>query len=640
MATRTLSFQKRARNPFSTPAWESSYTSSSGADLLGAEYYAISYKFSPYNGSDVQSVTNIVFKAVLGGDWAQSCTYNLYLYSQDPAGYSQQPSAGLLTESGPQTKDSDTNVIQWTISGSYASYSTLYVLIMVDYGSGQVTLNHGNSSIVENYTAKAIPQISFGNIGKTDTGMSIPIYNGSNYNLTCTITAGTAEVPGNNALLYRGTSSNGVFNVPIDAVQWFNKAEITDSLVLPTTITVTGGNPSPISRAGYWQEDRQTEIDKMKPVITSLATQIQQAPGGATDYYPSTYIAGYSKCKVTAVITRPTLAGIYGVYLNYPGGATVIMEEDENNPGTYTGITAALTKDTEFTVSAVDMRNLRSDDSVQVTGVVAYVEPSVRIDLAYRCNYLGDETSGGSYYRIRVTPQISSRLTGNTVTELTVGLKGAPDSERHNLADPDDLQPYGFMADPKKAYAITIIIRDKISGQVLRDYTLKGKQRDLVMNHRGGLTHLGVGTTPEEEDVNSVELPKDGVFLLGGIPVQAFSIPLSGYTDGRSFEKDFIRVDNTERTAPVNAAAYFAIAPADMENYSNYPVMSAEGHDDFYKYYGWGGLRTVTILDEHRALVQVLEFQPKPGRIWFNARVKTPTEIRWSGWRYHPPTVI
>ena len=72
MATRTLSFQKRARNPFSTPAWESSYTSSTGTNLLGAEYYAISYKCSPYNGSDVQSVTNIVFKAILGGDWAQS----------------------------------------------------------------------------------------------------------------------------------------------------------------------------------------------------------------------------------------------------------------------------------------------------------------------------------------------------------------------------------------------------------------------------------------------------------------------------------------------------------------------------------------------------------------------------------------
>ena len=637
MATKTLSFQKRARSLFG--GWESDYTPSTSSDLLGDEYYAIVYRFSPYTGSDVQSISNIAFRAVLGGDWSQNCTYKLYLYSQDPAGYNQRPTAGLLTSTSG-SKGSNSNTITWTLAGSYASYSTLYLLIVVSYESGQITLNHGSSSLVETYTAKALPQIAFGTISTDASGMKIPIVNGSNYTLTCVITAGNNTTPGNNAELYRGTSSSGQFDVPINAVQWFNAAGITNSLSIPITISVSGNSPNSLNSSGTYQENRQDSIDSMKPVVSSISTQIQQAPGGATDYYPNTYIAGYSKTKVTAVVTRPTLAAIYGVYLNYPGGATVIMEEDENNPGTYTGITAALTKDTEFTVSVVDVRNLRKDGTVQVTGVVAYVEPYVSIDLAYRCDYLGDEKSGGSYYRIRVTPQISSRLTGNTVTELTVGLKDAPDSERHNLADPDDLQPYGFMADPKKAYQITIIIRDRISGQVLRDYTLKGMQRDLVLNHRGGLTHLGVGTTPEEEDVNSIELPKDGIFTLGGIPAQAFSIPLSDYTDGRSFEKDFIRVDNDERTAPVNAAAYFAIKPADMENYSNYPVMTTTEHDDYYKYYGWAGLRTVTILDEYRALVQVLEFQPIPGRIWFNARVKTPTEIRWSGWRYHPPTVI
>lgn len=647
MATITLSFQKRARSLFG--GWESDYTTSTGSDLLGEEIYAISYKFSPYKGSDVQTINSFAFTAVLGGDWAQECTYKLFLYTEDPAGYNSQPDDYIDNTSGStMVYDSSTGryvprqYFSWNITKYVNSYSEFYILIMVKYGSGEVTLNHGSSSIVENYTAKAIPQISFGTITGTDTGLRIPINNGSNYTLTCTITAGTQSSPGNNAQLYRGTSSNGVFDVPIDAVQWFNTAGITNSLELPITLTVTGGTPSPISTTGTWQEKRQTEIDNMKPVISSLSTQIQQAPGGATDYYPNTYIAGYSKTKVTAVITRPTLAEISGVYLNYPGGATVTMEEDENNPGTYTGITAALTKNTEFTVSVVDERSLRSDDTTQVAGVVPYVLPSVSIDPAntYRCDDQGVKTNGGDHYRIKVTEQINTNLEGNAVTELKVGLKGAPAAEMHNLLDPEDVQPYGTLPNPKKAYVITIIIRDKISDQVVRDYTLKGKQRDLVMNHRGGLTHLGVGTTPEEEDVNSVELPKDGVFLLGGIPAQAFSIPLSGYTDGRSFEKDFIRVDNDERTAPVNAAAYFAIKPADMENYSNYPVMSAEGHDDFYKYYGWGGLRTVTILDEYRALVQVLEFQPKPGRIWFNARVKTPTEIRWSGWRYHPPTVI
>lgn len=644
MATRTLSFQKRARNPFSTPAWESSYTSSTGTDLLGAEYYAISYQFSPYNGSDVQSVTNIVFKAVLGGDWAQSCTYNLYLYSKDPAGYSSQPTTNLLTSTSG-TKGSDKNVIQWTISGSYASYSTLYVLIMVDYGSGQVTLNHGSSSFVETYTAKALPQIAFGTISTDASGMKIHIVNGSNYTLTCVITAGNNTTPGNNAELYRGTSSSGQFDVPINAVQWFNAAGITNSLSIPLTIKVTGNSPNALNGSGTYQENRQASIDSMKPVVSSISTQIQQAAGAASQLYPNTYIAGYSKCKVTAVITRPTLATISTVYLSYPGGRTVTMTEDDpiNSPGTYSGTTfSALAKDTEFTVSVTDERGLRNTDTAQVTGVVPYVLPSVSIDPAntYRCNSEGVKTNGGNHYKIKVTAKINANLPNNAITELTVGLKGAPAAERYDITNGTTSSAFGTLSDPKKAYVLTIIIQDRISGQVVREYTLKGMQRDMVLAHHGGVTQLGVGTTPEEENQNSVELPKDGVFLLGGIPAQAFNIPYSDDTDGSSFGKDFLRVDYDERTAPTNASTYFFIIPDAMENYVNYPVMSYDGHDDYYKDCGWVGFRTVSILGKDLALVQIIEFMPIPGRIWINAHVKTLTENKWVGWKYHPPTVI
>lgn len=649
MATRSLSFQKRARNPFSTPAWESSYTSSTGTNLLGAEYYAISYKFSPYNGSDVQSVTNIVFKAVLGGDWAQSCTYNLYLYSQDPAGYNQQPSAGLLTSTYGE-KDSDKSVIQWTISGSYASYSTLYVLIMVDYGSGQVTLNHGSSSFVETYTAKALPQIAFGNIYTDASGMKIPIVNGSNYTLTCVITAGNNTTPGNNAELYRGTSSSGQFDVPINAVQWFNAAGITNSLSIPITIAVSGNSPNALNGSGTYQENRQASIDSMKPVISSITTQIQQAPGGATRDYPSTYIAGYSKAKITAVITCPTLAAISGVYLNYPGGATVTMEEDQNNPGTYTGVTAALTKDTEFTVSAVDTRSLRKDGTTQVTGVVAYVDPSVSIDLAYRCDDQGVETNGGDHYRINVTAQISTNLPNNAITELTVGLKGAPAIERNNItsgATSETLPPAsagdtGTLPQPKQAYVLTIIIQDKISGQVTREYTLKGMQRDLVINHDGGHTHIGVGTTPVGKDVeqyrDTIELPLDGLFLVGGIPVQAFHYPHKGPTgqsDDPPFGKDFHNV-SADRMGEANATCIFGFPASQLSQWSNVP------NDSEIQAKGWVGWREVFYLNADVSLVKITEIAPIGGRIWMCARNRRSSTqaYEWTLWGYISPTWV
>lgn len=648
MATKTLGFQKRARNPFSTTAWESSYTSSTGTNLLGAEYYAISYKFSPYNGSDVQSVTNIVFKAVLGGDWAQSCTYNLYLYSQDPAGYSSQPTNWLTRTSG--TKGSNTNVIQWTISGSYASYSTLYVLIMVDYGSGQVTLNHGSSSLVETYTAKALPQISFGTISETETGLSIPIVNGSNYSLTCVITAGNDNAPGNNAQLYRGTSSSGLFEVPIDAVQWFNMAEITNSLIIPVTITVTGGNPATLTGRGNYQEVRQASIDSLKPVVSTISTQIQQAAGAASQFYPNTYIAGYSKCKVTAVITRPTNAALSSVKLSYPGGTTITMEEVSGSPGTYAGTTsAALTKDTTFTVTAADARGLSGSGTKTVTGVVAYVLPSVNVDLAYRCDEQGVETNGGDHYRIKVTAKINANLPNNAITELTVGLKGAPAAERHNITNGTTSGALGTLSDPKKAYVITVIIQDKISGQIPAEYTLKGKQRDFVLNHDGGHTHLGIGTTPIGKDFSgykdTIELPNDGLFLVGGIPVQAFNYPhIAGKTsDNPCFGRDFHNV-SADRTGEANASAIFGFPASQYDSWSNLP-------DDPYdqqttptgiRTLGWAGWREVYWVNQDEVLVKITEIAPKTGRIWFCSRAKDSTthEYTWTRWKYLMPTTV
>ena len=660
MATRTLSFQKRARRLFG--GWESDYTTSTGSDLLGEEIYAISYKFSPYKGSDVQTINSFAFTAVLGGDWAQECTYKLFLYTKDPAGYDSQPDDYIDNTSGStMVYDSSTGryvprqYFSWNITKYVNSYSEFYILIMVKYGSGQVTLNHGNSSIVESYTAKAIPQISFGTITGTDTGLRIPINNGSNYTLTCTITAGTQSSPGNNAQLYRGTSSNGVFNVPIDAVQWFNTAGITNSLELPITLTVTGGTPSPISTTGTWQEKRQTEIDKMKPVIASLANQIQQAPGGATDYYPNTYIAGYSKTKVTAVITRPTLAEISGVYLNYPGGATVTMEEDENNPGTYTGITAALTKNTEFTVSVIDERSLRNDDTTQVTGVVAYVEPSVSIDLAYRCDDQGVETNGGDHYRIKVTAQINTNLPNNTIEELTVGLEGAPAAERHNITSgttssalpPAEAGDTGTLSNPKKAYVLTVIIRDKISDQVLRGYTLKGMQRDLVINHDGGHTHLAVGTTPVGKDMekyrDTIELPLDGLFLIGGIPVQSFNYPYRGATgqsDNPPFGKDFHNI-SSDRMGALNATCIFGFPASQYSSWSNVPEdpLDNQSTPSGIRTLGWIGWREVYFASDSIVLVKIVEFAPQAGRVWFCSRTKDSTthEYRWTQWKYLMP---
>ena len=479
---------------------------------------------------------------------------------------------------------------------------------------------------------------------------------GDRYNLT-----GTVKTRDGNTTLFTDTvDSNGIFHITVDTVRWFNAAGVTDSLSMPIRIEITGDSPNQLSSDNYsYREHRASAINSMRPTVSSITKLIQQ-PDGFPNDYASTYIAGFSKCKLTAVITRPTNALVSTVTLSYPGGRTVTMTPVSGRTDTYEGTTfSALAHDTTFTVTVTDARGLSNTGTESVAGVVPYVLPSVSIDPAntYRCNSQGVKTDGGDHYKIRVTAQIYTNLTNNTITELTVGLKSVPDGTPGRYPIPtngnisDTLPPVSAAAantlsQPKQAYVLTIIIQDRISGQVIREYTLKGLQRDLVLNHLGGLTHLGIGTTPVEDDQNSIELPKDGVFLLGGIPAQAFNIPYSNNTDGTSFNYDFLNVDLDERTAATNAAAYFAIPSEymsmDPPRYTNYPVMSYDGHDDFYKDSGWAGLRTVFVLDEYRALVQILELQPIPGRIWINTRVYGAgmVEPRWNGWKYHPPTAI
>lgn len=668
MATTTLSFQKRARNSLRSPAWDSTYTSSTGSDLMGADYgYVVVYKFSPYTGSNVQTVNSINFTAKLEGDTGQSCSYTLALYSTDPSGGNTRPSSGVLASTSASTS---TGTISWGISPSFASYSTLYVTIEVNYYSGQVSLSHGTSSIVENYTARALPQISFGTFVNTDTGFTIPINNGNNYTLTCVITAGNTTTPGNNAELYRSTSSNGRFEVPVTAVTWFDTAGITNSLYIPVTIKVTGGNPSQLTGQGTYQESRTSAINSMRPTVSIDDPEIVQPPGFPNDY-ASTYIAGFSKCMLTAVITRPTDALVSTVTLSYPGGRTVTMTPVSGSTDTYEGTTfSALATDTTFTITVTDERGLSNTGTESVTGVVPYVLPSVSIDPAntYRCNSQGVKTDGGDHYKIRVTPQISTIIidsdTGNDtnyITELTVGLKSIPDDDppgrypiptNGNISDtlpPVSATAANTLPQPKQAYVLTVIIQDRISGQVIREYTLKGLQRDLVLNHDGGHTHLGVGMTPIGKDISgykdTIELPSDGLFLLGGIPAQAFNYPhiAGGTSADPCFGHDFLNVA-ADRTGEANAAAIFGFPASDYSSWSNLPddPLDQQSPPTGIKTLGWMGWREVYFANQDVCLVKITEMAPKIGRVWFCSRGRNATthEYEWSLWSYLMPTAV
>lgn len=648
MATTGLSIDAKRYSVLFTGQW-SSWVSATGTNVVWAQNRAyVFHRVNLYKGNDVQSLTSVTISVPLvtsGG--ADNVGVRVAIFTSDVTGGSSFPSGGKAGPLETISYLSGTKTHTCTISLSGITSNTIYIGYYVDYSSGDVYVDTGGTSITETYTAIPQPQISFGTFVNTESGFTITINNGNNYTLTCVITAGNTTTPGNNAELYRGTSSNGRFEVPVNAVQWFNKAGITNSLYIPVTVKVTGGNPSQITATGNYQETRTSAKNSMRPVVSSSTTQIQQAAGAATTYYPRTYIAGYSKCEVTATITRPTNAAISTVKLSYPGGGTITMTEVN---GTYAATTSkALAKDTTFTITVTDARGLSNTGTISVTDVVPYVLPSVSVDLAYRCDDQGVETDGGDHYRIRVTAHYNTSLQNNAVTELTVGLKGAPAAERHNITSGNTSSAFGTLSQPKQAYVLTIIIQDKISGQIIREYTLKGLQRDLVLNHDGGHTHLGVGTTPVGKTIigytDTIELPNDGQFLLGGIPAQAFNVPYwAGKTSADPcFGDDFLTIAE-DRTGEANATAVFGFPASDYNLWKNVPEdpLDQQSPAAGIRTLGWIGWREVFYFNKNIVLVKITEVVPVAGRIWFCAKAKNTStqEYTWTNWKYIMPTTV
>ena len=179
--------------------------------------------------------------------------------------------------------------------------------------------------------------------------------------------------------------------------------------------------------------------------------------------------------------------------------------------------------------------------------------------------------------------------------------------------------------------------------------TLEGQKRDFVLNHDGGYTHLGVGTTPIGKDFtgykDTIEVPHDGLFLMGGIPVQAFNYPhIAGRTsDNPCFGRDFRNVAET-RTGEANASAIFGFPASQYSEWSNVPEdpLDQQSPATGIRTLGWAGWREVYWVNQDVMLVKITEIAPQAGRIWFCSRAKSSVthEYTWGRWKYLMPTSV
>ena len=530
-------------------------------------------------------------------------TLSCYLYTWNPTGSSSPPSGYTAVVSTTATFDYSGINQTFTFSNlDIRSSGTLYFWF-VDVVSGNSDYQWSdNAGISGTFSAVALTLSLSSDSVYTGNNQAVTIGNGSGRTLTVSVYYG-------NTRLYSAATSTGSLTIPV-AKSWFTTAGLTAVRNFSASVRIE-------EDSSVYESFTVNAGPDMCPTVLNITTEVVNS-GNAATYFPDTYISGVSRCKITASVTTGSNAAIASVKITYPGGTTVSMTYNSST-GRYEGTTAALSANTTFTVTATDERGLyNAFESSQVT-VVQYSKPAVNVNSwqTYRCDSSGSERSGGAYWRAGAKATYYTSLSGNALLQFKVQISGGTAVD---LSSDVQSAIQGGSLNPTSRYTLIFTIQDKVSDPITKNFTLDSVTRNVVIRRNSRGTTLGVGTTPQRTSGSSVELPASGDFLTGGIPAQAFHVPLEDNDrEGASFGKDFLNVNRGSRVSEENADVFFSMSNH-FEDWSNYPSDVANT--------AFVGLRGVLWLNVYIQMVFIIEFMPVQGRIWTNLY----NGYSWSGW--------
>jgi len=619
------------------------YDSSYGTYRWGAWAESIAYATS-FNGLASYADKATVMRATLSltnGDKLKSLTFRLnvrrassnfsppynlkcYMYTSDPTWWTppeseyprMNPPSGYIASTIYEVQSFPYNTyVPFTFSNLNLSANTkLYFLFLSDGGPFDWDCaNYRNEEIAEaitgtfeSYTLSVSPASV-----ATGSNVSIAIGNGSGSSITARIKYGSTQ-------LWSGTTTTGSFSVPVNK-NWFTTAGVTTAKSMALTVTI---DQNPTLSASF----TVTAGTNMNPTVGTLSFTPVNSGRAATNF-PNSYIAGYSKVKVAAAVTAGSNAAISSVVLSFPGGSNVTMTYNSSS-GKYEGTTAGVINgNTTFTVTARDARGMSGSKQGTLSGVAAYVPPSVTPDMdhCFRCDSSGNQQNGGLYATVKAAATWYTALSGNTLTQFLFYIKEDHTggySDTQNLTSGQQSAPLQMHVPGANDYATVVIaIQDKVSDVVTVEIRLPSALRNIYIRRSVDGTYLGVGMAPARRSgASDIELPDGGAVLVGGFLMQSLSHFDSTATDGSQFGKNFLNVNRINLYDIRNTEAAFI--KADNTGWSNYPVSGA-----------FEGVRKVVCVNSTHILVIVTELYPTCGRIWTNGYRGS----AWTGWKSITP---
>ena len=608
MGTLTLQY-KKARTSSGWGSW----AAVSGQDISDAAvgYHVVYAAALSLSGGQHMTGCKVTTNFVGRGATSQR-TITCYAYTSDPTGSSSPPGnyigvAQQYVTFGQYGVNLEFNFSNLDVSsGSYIYFwFNNQVSGASDYqwheGTNEYTATPYTSGT---FTAAQLSLSLSATSVSTGGNQIVTIGNGSGR--TCTI-----RVYYGNTQLYAASTSTGSLTIPVTK-SWFTTAGLTTVQTFSVSVRID-------EDSSLYESFSVVAGSDMTPTVTNITTTIVQS-GNAATYFPSTYLANISKCKVAATVTSRSNATISSVKLTYSGGATVTLTYNSST-GKYEGTTAALTTSVSFTVTATDSRGMTGSGTSSAVTVVQYSKPAINIGTAYtyRCDSSGNQVSGGAYWRAMATATYYTSLSGNSLLQFKVEINTGTSV---NLTSGVQTAVQGGSLNQTTNYTLTFTIQDKVSDPITKTFILESITRNVVIKRNSTGTSVGVGTTPTKTAGSGIELPLSGDFLLGGLQALSLIKPHTDALDGSTFNKNFLNINQQQRIATENAGCFF-YRPQGDTSWTNAPATNDS--------YNWRGYRFVLWYNSTFQMVVVFEFYPYPGRIWSNFYNGS---YGWTGWRY------
>lgn len=627
MGTITLqNLKRRALNG----NWDPDWIGLSNWAYMGNAYYGdrVVYraKLALETGQVLKSCS-ISIPVLDQGSTGYNRSTSCYLYTADPSGADSPPSAGRVDAKTQSYILINSTTLTFSFTG--LNISGEYIYFYFDHGtvSGGYDAFNSSEAGVSGTFSEPVLSLSLAST-RVSTGGSqlVTITNGAGKTITVTVSYGDTQIAS-----IETNTGQATLNV---TASWFTRAGVT--ALSEFTVGVTIDADSSLYRAFTVAAG-----DDMKPEIRDMIPTIVQS-GNAATYFPTgPYLASISKCRLRVEPAVKGGASVRSVEVSYSGKSGTVALTYNSSTGYYEGTIGPLTQEnTVLTVTVTDSRGLTGSRSFSQE-VVPYSRPAISINDAYtwRCDSGGNKVSGGAYWRAMATASYYTSLYGNSLLAFHVKVQGS--STAVNLTSGQQTAAQGGTLDANTRYTLVFTIQDKVSEEITRTITLESASRGVVIRpaygySSNGAINVGIGLSPEtssNKEFSTVELPGNGMFLLGGFNALSFAVPASDDKTGRPFSWDFLNVNAESRVAKENA------------NYFFYKQASGGIHDESYHVYynvpsavgataAMRGYRVVlwysgTIYD-----VVLYEFVPVYGRIWINHHDSS----GWQGWKHLTPT--